>query len=93
MNYTIHIGTISMDLSILYFKGLPIKISIKWYISVPEHDDSLKIVFIFANSADPDECRIMLHCLSTSHKMDARLIWVKEILHAFSHVSKETPTK
>ena len=35
MDYPIHIDTISMELSILYFKGLPVKISIK-YLSVPE---------------------------------------------------------
>ena len=31
-----YIYTISMEKSILYFKGLPVKISIKWCISVPE---------------------------------------------------------
>ena len=30
MNYPIHIDTISMELSILYFKGLMVKIFIKW---------------------------------------------------------------
>ena len=29
MDYSIRIDTISMELSILYFKGLPVKISIK----------------------------------------------------------------
>ena len=29
MDYPIHIDTILMELSILYFKGLPIKISLK----------------------------------------------------------------
>ena len=29
MDYPIHIDTLSMELSILYFKGLPVKISIK----------------------------------------------------------------
>ena len=31
MDYPIHIDTISMDLSILYFKGLPAKYFIKLY--------------------------------------------------------------
>ena len=31
-----HIKTVSMELSILYFKGLPLKNSIKLCISVPE---------------------------------------------------------
>ena len=35
LDYPIHIDTISMELSILYFKGLSVKISIK-YLSVPE---------------------------------------------------------
>ena len=49
---------ISMELSILYFKGLPVKISI-----------TLKIVFILANSADPIEMppyaafHLGFHCL------------------------------
>ena len=49
MDYPIHINTIKMELSILYLKGLSVKIS--------KNDAflSLKIVFILANSADPDE--------------------------------------
>ena len=43
------IGTLSIGLSILYFKGSQVKISTFLYISVPED------VFILANSADPDE--------------------------------------
>ena len=35
MDYPIHIDTLSMELFILYFKGFPVKISIKWYISAP----------------------------------------------------------
>ena len=31
-----HVIRMSMELSILYCKGLPVKISIKWCISVPE---------------------------------------------------------
>ena len=38
-----------MEESISYFKGLLVKISIKWCISVPED------CFILANSAYPDE--------------------------------------
>ena len=44
-----HIDTISMILSILYFKGSQIEISKKNVFL------SLKIVFKLANSADPDE--------------------------------------
>ena len=36
MDYPIYIDTISMKLSILYFKGLLVKISIKWCTSIPE---------------------------------------------------------
>ena len=43
-----HIDTISMELSISYFKGLSVKFSLKVFLS-------LKIVFILANSANPDE--------------------------------------
>ena len=63
MDYPIHTDTIRMELSILYFKGLSVKIS--------KNDAflSLKIVFILANSADPDEMphkaafHLGLHCL------------------------------
>ena len=66
MDYPIHIDTISMELSVLYFKVLLVKISIKWCISVPE--DCL--YFILANNADPDEMppyaafHLSLHFLS-----------------------------
>ena len=59
----IHTGTISLGFPILYFKGLPVNISIKWCISV--HED----FFIIANSLDPDEIppyatfHLGLHCL------------------------------
>ena len=36
MNYPIHVDTICMDLSILYFNGLPVKFSVKWGFSYPE---------------------------------------------------------
>ena len=49
MAYTTDIYTISMVLSILYFKGLSVKMSKN---DVPL---SLKIVFILASTADPDE--------------------------------------
>ena len=58
MDYPILIDTLSMELSVLFFKRLPVKISM-----------SLKIVFFLANSADPDEMRsnaalhLVLHCL------------------------------
>ena len=51
-----------MDLPILYFKRLPVKISVKRCISVPES-------YIQENSADPDEMcpyaafHLGLHCL------------------------------
>ena len=63
-DYPIHIDTISMELSIFYSKGLPVKISIKRCISVNED-----CVLILANSADPDEMppnaafHLGLHCL------------------------------
>ena len=47
MDYPIQIGTISMELSILYFKGLmPIKISMKC-------NSVLEDCFNLANSVDP----------------------------------------
>ena len=68
MDYPKHIDTISMTLSILHFKGLRFNISIKTVYIYPS-DISLKIVFIVANSADPDEMSLYatfhlgLHCL------------------------------
>ena len=50
MDYPTHIDTTSMELSILYLKGLPGEILLYNYVFM-----SLKIVFILANSADPDE--------------------------------------
>ena len=49
MDYPIHTDTISMELSISYFMGSQVKISIKNYAPL-----SQKIVFILANSTDPD---------------------------------------
>ena len=49
IDYLKHIDTISMELSILYFKGFWSKFPLDYVFL------SLKIVFIFANSADPDE--------------------------------------
>ena len=49
MVYHLHIDTISMELSSLYFKGLPLKISIKLCIFAPED------CFFLTNSADPDK--------------------------------------
>ena len=63
MDYAIHINTINMELSILYSKGLLVKISIKWCISVPED------LFILANSENHDEMsayaafHLGVHCL------------------------------
>ena len=50
MDYPIHIDMISMDLSIWYFKGLPVKNFYKMMYFLP-----LKIIFILANSANPGE--------------------------------------
>ena len=47
MNYPILINTISMELSILYLKGLAVSSSIKLSSSVPED------YFYLAMSADP----------------------------------------
>ena len=63
MDYPIHIDTISMELSILCCRGLPVKIY--------KNDVflSLKNVLIITNSADPDEMlpyaafHLGLHCL------------------------------
>ena len=41
MDYPILVDTLSLELSILYFKGVPVKVSIKWYISF----HVMKIVF------------------------------------------------
>ena len=41
MFYPMQLDTICMPLSILYFKGLPAKISIKTYISVPTNSAKL----------------------------------------------------
>ena len=63
LDYPIHIDTISMELSILYLKGFSVQISINGIFL------SLKIVFILANSADPDEMlpyaafHLGIHCL------------------------------
>ena len=50
MDFPIHIDTISMDLSILYFKGHRSKFLKIEHISVPED-----CFYLMANSADPDE--------------------------------------
>ena len=49
MDYFIYIDTISKELSILYFKGWLVKISVKWHVFVDED------CFILANSAECDE--------------------------------------
>ena len=48
-------GTLSVELSCLYFKWLLVKVSIKYVFL------SLKIVFIIPNSADLVKYRIMCH--------------------------------
>ena len=63
MDYPIHIDSKSMELSILYFKGLPVTILCN-DVFLP-----LKINFIIANSAETDEMphyvafHLGLHCL------------------------------
>ena len=52
IDYSIHIDTISMELSILFFKGFQVKISTKDVFL------TMKIVFILASSADPDELQL-----------------------------------
>ena len=54
IKHPVHINTLSMKLSNLYFNGLLIKISIQWCTSVSEDCFLPK-----ANSADPDEMRLM----------------------------------
>ena len=72
MDYPIHIDTISMELSISYFKGFSVKISINGVLL------SLKIVFILAYSADPDEMlpyvafHLGIHCLHKYLFIDAQ---------------------
>ena len=66
---------ISMELSIFfYFKGFLIKSSIKLCNSVPED------CFILANSADPDEIHLGIHCLPkyfiTSIQIDKHCIGI-----------------
>ena len=53
IDYSIDIDTISMEVSNLYSTMLQIKNSIKLCIS------AVKIVFIFANSANPDKNLIL----------------------------------
>ena len=47
MEYPKHFDTTGMELSILCFRGLPVKMSLKVWVSIPS--------FILANSADTDE--------------------------------------
>ena len=49
MDYSIHIHTIIKEWSIMHFKGLPVKLSIKLCIYVPED------CFFNLSRADPDE--------------------------------------
>ena len=60
----IYIDTISMGLSILYFKGSQVEFFLNYSVFL-----SLKVVLILANSVDPDEMQhyaafhLGLHCL------------------------------
>ena len=64
MDFPIQMNTIWMGLSIIYFKGSQVEISNNYVLQ------SLKIIFILANSADTDEMphlaafHLCLHCLS-----------------------------
>ena len=63
MDFPLYIDTISMGLPIVYFRGLQVGIS-NYNVVL-----SLKVVFILANNADPDEMQpyaafhLGLHCL------------------------------
>ena len=50
MDCPIHIGTISMSLSIKYFKGLLVMFGKIMFLSM-----KIVLLFIIANNADPDE--------------------------------------
>ena len=52
MDFPIQIATIRMGLSIIYFEGSQVDFPNKYVLQ------SLKIAFIVANSADPDEMQI-----------------------------------
>ena len=69
--YPIHFDTISMELSILYFKGLPMEVFIK---CIDIYFLSLKIVFILANSAYPDEMPPHLSSLFANSGSVAQLV-------------------
>ena len=66
MGFPMHVDRISVELPILYFKGSQ---NFPWDIINYDALLSLNIVFIFANSADPDEMlhyaafHLGLHCL------------------------------
>ena len=68
MDFPINIDTISMDLSVLYFKGSQVKIS-RFYYTVFIFLSLTISVLILANSADHDEMLLYaafhqgLHCL------------------------------
>ena len=59
----ITLDTISMGLSILYFKGSQVESSKLWCISVPE-----SCFIILANSVDPD-----IMCISSGSSLFAKL--------------------
>ena len=64
MGFPKHIDTVSMGLPILYFKGSQVEVFTNNDVFL-----SLKVVLIWANSADPDEMQLFaafyldLHCL------------------------------
>ena len=64
MGFSIKFDTDKSGWSIVYIEGLQVTFFLKLYFL------SLKIEFVLANSADPDEmplyvaCHLSLHCLS-----------------------------
>ena len=78
MDYSIQIDTISMELSISYFKGLLVKISIYWYISV--HEDFF--FYLITNNVDPDKMLPYAAFdlgLSLFAKVPVYLEWMKRV--------------
>ena len=68
MNYSRNIDTICMELSILYFKGLQVKLSLNDVLL------SLMIVFVLANSQPkPDEIKPLFIWVFT-----AKIYWYPE---------------
>ena len=63
MDFPINIDTISMGLPILYFKGPEVEV-LNYDVFL-----SLKVVFILANSADPEEMQVYAEVFLSSDKL------------------------